>query len=263
MNEMKISNAMQEQLDQAAQRGYQGEMVFANRRTEDALRRRGLITNDYDDTTFATKKWGYRNPVLTVAGWAAANGERQADPGRYTVEQALEEAYEINATPRALVAPEACSCPDFPALFEQYGHAEACPDFRPTVIDNLEENLMTESTPPLKDTKWKGQLSPLQHRILTSLTEGLQHAEIADKYGFTRSYVSENVSAATGKMGMRTTAAAVARYSSYLTYQKAAVILLERGIVRSPIDSAEEHCNHVIEGLAQTLRERSERLLQP
>lgn len=178
------------------------------------------------------------------------------------LERAHTEALEINATPRALVAPEACSCPDFPALFEQYGHEEAC-TLRPTVIDNLEENDVTEPTPPIKDTKWKGQLSPLQHRILTSLTEGLQHAEIADKYGFTRSYVSENVSAATGKMGMRTTAAAVARYSSYLTYQKAAVILLERGIVHSPIDPAEEHCNHVIEGLAQTLRERSERLLQP
>lgn len=159
-------------------------------------------------------------------------------------------------------APEpSCTCP--PSYTANDYHESQCPDFQPTVTDNLEENSMTESTPPIKTTKWKGELSPLQHRILTLLTEGLEHAEIADRLELTRSYVSENVSAAAGKMGMRTTAAAVARYSSYLTYTKAADVLLRNGLMEDPIDTAEEHCNHVIGDLANILRVRAEKLLLP
>ncbi len=200
--------------------------------------------------------------------------EAEAEAERF--EAAHAEALEINATPRALVAPvldqehaEAlavhkamsdapCVCPMWPEMFERYGHSVACRrknQTAPPVTDNTEEDDMAKST------KAKGPLSPLQHRIMKRLAEGLEHAEIADEVGFSRSYISENVCAVAAKMNLPTTAAAVARYGTYQAHLKAADLLMEKGIVKDPIDDAEFHANHVVEELSRTLRKRAERLL--
>lgn len=94
-----LSDRMYEELYQAARFGYQGEMVTCNRKTEDALLRRGLVTYEYDGSRFAAAAPGHgRNPVLTVAGWAllgrTASIERPADSGRYSLAQAQAEAYD-------------------------------------------------------------------------------------------------------------------------------------------------------------------------
>lgn len=88
----KLSSPMQEALYSAARFGYQGELIIDNRKTEDALLRRGLITYDYDARKFACfVKNGYRNAVLTVAGWAASGVERPEDRTRLTLDQAWQE----------------------------------------------------------------------------------------------------------------------------------------------------------------------------
>lgn len=144
-------------------------------------------------------------------------------------------------------------------------YVDAAQSYLWTRAEALEIN-NNEETDDMKPTKHKGPLSPLQHQILALLCEGLEHAEIAMRVGFSRSYISEHVCASAAKMGLPTTAAAVARYGSYRAYLGAADLLLERGIMLRhvdgmPLDPAEEHANHVVEMLAKTLRERAERLL--
>lgn len=91
----KLSSPMEEALYYAAKFGYQGEVLINNRKTEDALLRRGLITYDYDARKFACfVKNGYRNAVLTVAGWDASGVERPEDRTRYTLARAVTEAYD-------------------------------------------------------------------------------------------------------------------------------------------------------------------------
>lgn len=90
-----LSDVMLNEMDYAARIGYQGEVVYAGRKTEDALMRRGLITFEYDSTLFAANKHGYRNPVLTVAGWAIVCPEgRPADKGRMTLDEAWDDAHQ-------------------------------------------------------------------------------------------------------------------------------------------------------------------------
>lgn len=92
----KLSDVMLNEMDYAARIGYQGEMICAGRRTEDALIARGMITYEYNDTTFATRKLGYRNPVLTVAGWAVVCPEgRPADVRRMTLDEAWDDAHPV------------------------------------------------------------------------------------------------------------------------------------------------------------------------
>lgn len=91
---LKVSAKMHEDLLYAAnfyQNPY-GKFVYSTRRTEDALLRRGLITYDVTEDNY---------PVITVKGWAylASQGvkRRAEDPGRLTLEEALEEAYRAPA----------------------------------------------------------------------------------------------------------------------------------------------------------------------
>jgi hypothetical protein len=98
MANQKISDAMWLVLDAASKFGFQGEVICNNRKTEDALIRRGLITYEYDDRKFySVKVLGYRYPILTVAGWVASGNPRPDDHGRYSLEQALVEIEQLKA----------------------------------------------------------------------------------------------------------------------------------------------------------------------
>lgn len=95
MANQKISSAMWLVLDAASKFGFQGEVICNNRKTEDALIRRGLITYEYDDRKFySVKALGYRHPILTVAGWTASGNPRSEDHGRYSLSEAFREAYD-------------------------------------------------------------------------------------------------------------------------------------------------------------------------
>jgi DNA-binding CsgD family transcriptional regulator len=107
----------------------------------------------------------------------------------------------------------------------------------------------------------KGPLTPLQSRILALLAEGRTQAQAAEELTLSRQYISEHACAAAHKFGVPTTAAAVARYSSYMAYLGAADKIQLFGLIKDPVDPAEEHANHVVEGLAVMLRERAAKLL--
>lgn len=95
---MKVSDAMWLVLDAAAKFGFQGEVICNNRKTEDALIRRGLITYEYDDRRFySVKALGYRYPILTVSGWLESGTDRPEDRGRYTIAEALDELDKLRA----------------------------------------------------------------------------------------------------------------------------------------------------------------------
>jgi hypothetical protein len=112
-------------LENAAKRGWQGEVLYALRMTEDALLRRGLITYEYDDRWHpGVKELGYRNPVLTVAGWEASGVDRPEDPGRYTLVEALWEATGSDVGPQSEPVGK-CTCPE---LSHRTGlHLNGCP----------------------------------------------------------------------------------------------------------------------------------------
>lgn len=89
--ELKVSAKMHQELLVSANwyQNSHGVVAHCNRRTEDALLRRGLITYDtHREDNF---------PVITVKGWAylASKGfnRRAEDPGRLSLEEAREEAY--------------------------------------------------------------------------------------------------------------------------------------------------------------------------
>lgn len=108
--------------------------------------------------------------------------------------------------------------------------------------------------------KTTGPLSDKQRDILARIVAGETQRQIAVSLGCSGSYVSQERYLAVRKMGMRTTAAAAARYRSYLTYLEAAD-MLEGGMIPVPLVDADVHVNHVLEGIARLVRERAERLL--
>lgn len=112
----------------------------------------------------------------------------------------------------------------------------------------------------LKHYRTTGELSPIQVQTLKLLASGLDHREVAERIGRSRVSVTQNGGAIVAKMGARNTAHAVAIYSRYEAYHSAAA-QLERARLPSPLGEAEEHVNHVLEGLAAALRATGDRLL--
>lgn len=101
--ELPVSDVMRDELIYAANlyQNSAGVVAYANRRTEDALLRRGFITYD----THRADNY----PVITVKGWdylASTGYKRRAeDPGRLRFDDALTEAYRqpVAATPEIVV----------------------------------------------------------------------------------------------------------------------------------------------------------------
>ena len=135
-------------------------------------------------------------------------------------------------------------------------HAEALATNDTTHSAN-EEDTMSSNHEKIR----QGPLTPLQSKILALLAEGKTQAQAAEELSLSRQYVSEHACAAAYKLKAPTTAAAVARFGSFKTYMAAADKIQRVGLIRDPIDPAEEHVNHVVESLAQLLRERAMKLL--
>lgn len=236
---VKLSDTMLNELRYAAQEGYQGEVVYAGRKTVDALLRRGLITVDYDNAKFGSSKLGYRNPVLTVAGWAVI-GERPADPDRLSFEDAWEAAHSAAAP--------ACICP----VRTDY-HSLDCMTFRAahSATDTEESDNVT-----IKE----GPLTERQVAIIEGLLVGKRHEEISRNLStpdetVTVSVVKQECQNITAKFKAKTITQAVFVYSEAQAYRKAAAEIL-RGLIPVPIDETEVHTNHVLEDLAKLYQGR-------
>lgn len=111
-----------------------------------------------------------------------------------------------------------------------------------------------------RQNRIKGPLTERQMTILSSLAGGQRQKEAAETLGYAPSYVSAEMCLVVSKLGVRTTQAAVARYSSYLAYLEAAY-LLESGVHRNPVNAAEKAVNEILTGMAGLLRERARQLL--
>lgn len=106
----------------------------------------------------------------------------------------------------------------------------------------------------------KGPLTPRQHAVLNALILGEMYAPIAKRMGYSRQVITNDVTFAAQKMGCKTSREAVAKYSTYLAYNRAAE-MLRTGKVVVPIDEAEVHVNHVLEEAARILTDRAAALL--
>ena len=123
--------------------------------------------------------------------------------------------------------------------------------------------------PKLENQK-TGPLTERQRQILLALTLGEMHAQIARRiseenervggHPISRTTVSQDVRYATLKMGAKTSREAVAKYATAAAYDRAAKMLLG-GRVPVPVDEAEVHVNHVLEGMAAELSKRAAALI--
>lgn len=105
-----------------------------------------------------------------------------------------------------------------------------------------------------------GPLTERQFTILAAIAVGEQYDTIAERLGYSRQVITNDVSFAAKKMGCRTNREAVARYSAYLAYNRAAELLRGSKVV-VPMDEAEVHVNHVLEELGKILSDRAAALL--
>lgn len=113
---------------------------------------------------------------------------------------------------------------------------------------------------PAQKRRTDGPLSDVQKQILSLLADGLSQREIGKQLGSSQSYVSAEACLAANRMGVTSTAAAVARYSSYLANLKAAQSIRCSQTLIRPTDQ-DIHVNHVLEDLACLLERRAQNLL--
>lgn len=108
----------------------------------------------------------------------------------------------------------------------------------------------------------KGPLNPRQREILKWVAAGLTHEATAQELHVTRVCVSENMRIIVAKLGTNNTAEAIGRWTESNALRGAAA-LLEGNRVQRPLDAVEEHVNHVLDELAQLLRQRADKLIPP
>lgn len=95
----------------------------------------------------------------------------------------------------------------------------------------------------------EGPLTPAQSTIIGALAAGRRQNEIAQHMGKSQQYISGEVQIITGKMGAKTTAEAVRIFATAQAYRNAGV-QVRSAKIWSPVDAAEEHVNHVLDGIA-------------
>jgi DNA-binding CsgD family transcriptional regulator len=105
-----------------------------------------------------------------------------------------------------------------------------------------------------------GPLTKRQMIVLDHLLLGKRHAEIAKDTGISLMVVRQEVSFVTAKMGAGTSTGAAGQYATARAYAATAARLLA-GRIPAPVGDAEEHVNHVLEGLATIFQQKSDTLL--
>lgn len=105
-----------------------------------------------------------------------------------------------------------------------------------------------------------GPLTLREFNVLARVAEGETHAEIASSLNLSRGYISEQMTVAVSKVRAKSSHQACAVYGRYTAYRLAADRLVDVRI-KEPLDGAEEHVNHVLDGMAADLRARAARLI--
>lgn len=105
-----------------------------------------------------------------------------------------------------------------------------------------------------------GPLTELQHGMIRSLLAGKTHAETGAEHGKGATHTSNIVSAAVAKMGCRRTGQALGHYATHLAYLDF-TDLLAAAKIQDPVYVSDTRVNKVLDGLADILRERADRLL--
>jgi DNA-binding CsgD family transcriptional regulator len=111
-----------------------------------------------------------------------------------------------------------------------------------------------------ENTIRRGALTPRQYEILAALVVGERYDDLAKRMIVSRQVITNDVTFAARKLGCKTSREVVARYATYLAYNRAAE-MLRGGKVVVPIEEAEVHVNHVLEGMAAELTQRAAALV--
>lgn len=101
----------------------------------------------------------------------------------------------------------------------------------------------------LEARRTTGPLTPRQTDIIELLAGGKRQKEAAAVMGVARSYISSELSIVTAKLSAGTGAEAVALYTRAKVWREVAA-RLRGGVIPQPLGNAEEHVNHVLEGIA-------------
>jgi hypothetical protein len=147
-----LSPTMLDAMLYGACQGYQGS-VSANRRTEDALIKRGLITYDHNVMGTDGDHWLY--PVITAKGWTflweTNKVTRPADDDRLPIGSALEEAHPSD--PVVTPFPKAWTDALDAAAHRPYGRFPAM--VAGSVIASLGERGLATLAPVREDADWE------------------------------------------------------------------------------------------------------------
>src|SRR5687767_10339920 len=117
-----------------------------------------------------------------------------------------------------------------------------------------------ENTVPAPHRPKTGPLTPFQQQAMLSVIDGAQQREAAKELGTSAQYISGELALATSKLKGKTLTEAACRMATARAYVKAAEDI-DNFRIWAPIDPAEEHTNHVLEELAQLLRDRAAKLI--
>lgn len=108
--------------------------------------------------------------------------------------------------------------------------------------------------------KTNGPLSPVQRQVMNGLLRGERQKDMAEELGCSEAHVSDELYVARCKLKADTTPEAAGRMSEALTYLRAAK-MVEVVKILHPADRAEEHVNHVLDGLATEYRNLAAKIL--
>lgn len=104
----------------------------------------------------------------------------------------------------------------------------------------------------------EGPLTDLQIRIVMLLAEGYTQGEIAEKIGYGRQWVCEQVGYLTRKMNAHNSLHAACLWSRSFTYGQASLVVEETiGKFAPPDAAAEQHATRIARHVAKTLHERA------
>jgi hypothetical protein len=97
--------------------------------------------------------------------------------------------------------------------------------------------------------------------LIENLAKGRGHKELATELGVSRTAVTARLARIKDEQNVSTTAELLVRFGQRTAFLSAAEALLQSRL-ENPVGEAEEHVNHVMEGLAGYLRGRAQSIFK-
>lgn len=97
--------------------------------------------------------------------------------------------------------------------------------------------------------------------LIENLAKGRGHKELATELGISRTAVTARLARIKDEQKVSTTAELLVRFGQRTAFLSASEALLQQRL-ENPDGEAEEHVNHVMEGLARYLRDRAQSIFQ-